>query len=32
MSVVDKALCVLVVAAVAVAFVSALIEDYRTLR
>jgi hypothetical protein len=31
-SVVEKALCVLVVGAVAIAFVSALIEDYRRLR
>lgn len=32
MSVVEKALCVVLVAAVAYAFVSALIDDYRTLR
>ncbi|MDX6568927.1 MAG: hypothetical protein QOH15_1505 [Gaiellales bacterium] len=32
MSVVDKALCLVLVAAVAFAFVRALIDDYRTLR
>jgi hypothetical protein len=32
MSIVDKTLCVALVAAVAFAFVSALIDDYRTLR
>jgi hypothetical protein len=32
MSIVDKALCVALVAAVAFVFVSALIDDFRTLR
>jgi hypothetical protein len=32
MSLVEKLLCVIVISAVAYAFVSALIDDYRTLR